>query len=188
VLDVGCGSTALCTLAASRSRFVVGVDVSVDPRSVASSRVSLVCASADALPFRPGVFDTVVCTSTLHHVCLADGLREVARAVGPKGSLLVRDFIRAQSVLPSKMVSEVGRALRDCLRHVRPYGWISSVRILRFRLSPSWLRHVRADKFQTMAAWRSVVSSYAPGAVTSTKRNTITVTWCRSTSRIGVSS
>lgn len=61
ILDVGCGQASLAT-------HTSGAYVGVDYRMAMLSRApttSLVCADAEALPFRDGAFDTVVSTAFL---------------------------------------------------------------------------------------------------------------------------
>lgn len=94
LLDVGCGTAGL-TLAASREfREVVGVDVALRYLLIGRQRLSeagvdvpLICANAEALPFREGVFDAVLADSVLEHVRDSSRMRdETIRVLAPGGA------------------------------------------------------------------------------------------------------
>ncbi len=68
--DVGCGTGALLshiTTAHPSLRRAVGVDFAIDDASRLEG-VEYVAAKVEALPFRDGEFDTVVCTHVIEHV------------------------------------------------------------------------------------------------------------------------
>lgn len=97
LLDIGCGTAPLLVHATGRYRLVAGVDVAFRWLVLARCRlaeagvqVPLVCACAEALPFRGALFDRVVADSTLEH--LRDGplaVREVRRVLRPAGAFFV---------------------------------------------------------------------------------------------------
>ena len=80
---------------------LTGVDISPEMMARAAARarevgraVTLREASADALPFDDGSFDTVVCTLVLCSVPSVDGaLAEMARVLRPGGYLLLVDHV-----------------------------------------------------------------------------------------------
>jgi ubiquinone/menaquinone biosynthesis C-methylase UbiE len=91
-LDVPCGAGRMVPVLLERARRVTAVDLSAAmveeakaalADDVAADRVVLGTASADALPFDRGVFDTAVCWRLLHHVVDRDVrvgiLHELAR-------------------------------------------------------------------------------------------------------------
>ena len=96
-LDLGCGTGRnLPLLAATRS---IGLDPSWPSLRRARRRaagVRLVQGSAEALPFRDGVFDTVVSGLVLCSVSdPALGLSEVRRVLRPGGTLRALEHVRA---------------------------------------------------------------------------------------------
>lgn len=104
ILDVGAG-TARIPIALCRSRADLEI-VAVDRRAAhkaservyeagLESRISLIRADGQALPFRDAMFDAVISNGLVHH--LTDPvavLREMRRVLCPGGLLLVRDSLR----------------------------------------------------------------------------------------------
>ena len=97
-LDLGCGTGRNLPLIPPGVA-VVGLDPSRDALRRARRRapaVALVQGSAEALPFRDGTFDTVL--SGLVFCSVPDarrGLGEVARVLGPGGTLRMLEHVRA---------------------------------------------------------------------------------------------
>jgi SAM-dependent methyltransferase len=93
ILDVGCGTGA--NAAALRrvypSSAVVGMDLATSALSHSRRRglATLVCGSANELPFRDGVFDVVLIADVLNVVAVSDAtaLREAHRVLGTGGVL-----------------------------------------------------------------------------------------------------
>jgi ubiquinone/menaquinone biosynthesis C-methylase UbiE len=98
VLDVGCG-TGRNLPRYEEGTFVVGVDPSVEALAKARKRapsVPLVRASAEALPFRDGAFDTVVSGLVFCSVPdAARGVSEVKRVLAPGGRLRMLEHVRS---------------------------------------------------------------------------------------------
>jgi ubiquinone/menaquinone biosynthesis C-methylase UbiE len=97
-LDLGCGTGRNLPLFPAGTR-VVGLDPAGDVLFRArrrAPRIPLVQGSAEALPFRAGVFDTVVCG--LVFCSVPDprrGLGEVRRVLGPSGTLRMLEHVRS---------------------------------------------------------------------------------------------
>jgi ubiquinone/menaquinone biosynthesis C-methylase UbiE len=97
-LDLGCGTGRNLPLFPSGSR-VIGLDPAWDALRRARRRapgVPLVQGSAEALPFRAGVFDTVV--SGLVFCSVSDprrGIAEVRRVLQPAGTLRMLEHVRS---------------------------------------------------------------------------------------------
>lgn len=98
-LDVGCGTGRNLPLYRG-GVMVVGLDPARDPLRRARRRaphVPLVQASAEALPFRDHVFDTVVSGLVFCSVPDPDrGLAEVRRVLRPDGTLRMLEHVRSR--------------------------------------------------------------------------------------------
>jgi ubiquinone/menaquinone biosynthesis C-methylase UbiE len=98
-LEVGCGTGRNLPLYAD-DRQVIALDVHFEVMETARRRapeVPLLVASAEALPFRPGSFDSVV--SGLVFCSVPDpvrGLREVGRVLRQEGRLHMMEHVRAR--------------------------------------------------------------------------------------------
>jgi SAM-dependent methyltransferase len=89
VLDVGGGNGAIeLAFAADPSAFVVSVDAlwNDDARALGVRRV---LADAAALPFRPGVFDTLLCLETIEHVTAPRAVAAEIARVAAAGALVL---------------------------------------------------------------------------------------------------
>lgn len=99
VLDIGCGTGRNLALFGSGVR-AIGLDPC--PQSLRKARrrapsVPLVCARAEALPFRDGAFDTVVSGLVYCSVLdVARGLDEVRRVLKPGGGLRMLEHVRSR--------------------------------------------------------------------------------------------
>ena len=75
LLEIGCGTAALLEIAPTRYQKIVGIDIAFRWLVLASKRLAdagvaapLICACAEALPFRDGVFTRVVADSAVEHL------------------------------------------------------------------------------------------------------------------------
>jgi ubiquinone/menaquinone biosynthesis C-methylase UbiE len=98
-LEVGCGTGR--NLPLYEDALVIGLDPSPDALRAAKKRapkIPLVRASAEALPFRDGAFDTVVSGLVFCSVPdAARGLGEVKRVLSPSGELRMIEHVRSSS-------------------------------------------------------------------------------------------
>jgi len=105
-LDLGCGTGRNLPLFDARIR-VIGLDPAREPLVAArrrAPRVALVQGDAQALPFRDGVFDTVV--SGLVFCSVPDparALAEVKRVLAAGGTLRMLEHVRAAGRLKGRM-------------------------------------------------------------------------------------
>jgi ubiquinone/menaquinone biosynthesis C-methylase UbiE len=95
VLDLGCGTGRwLARLLSRGAGTVVGIDLSAAMLRVARGTAGignrLVLADCLQLPFQASVFDFALSSFTLNHIRNLEGIaRELARAMKPKGRLLI---------------------------------------------------------------------------------------------------
>jgi len=105
-LDVGCGTGRNLPLVAAPAQ-AIGLDPAREPLLAARRRapgVPLVQGDAQALPFRDGVFDTVI--SGLVFCSVPDparGLAEVARVLRRGGALRMLEHVRATGRLKARV-------------------------------------------------------------------------------------
>jgi ubiquinone/menaquinone biosynthesis C-methylase UbiE len=144
VLDIGCGTGRNLPLL---PRGTVGVDPAGDPLRRARRRAPgarLVQARAEALPFRDGIFDTVV--SGLVFCSVDDpalGLAEVRRVLGRGGALRMLEHVRSEHPRWARVqdriqpvwtrVSGGCRPNRDTERSVECAGFVIEVATRRVR-------------------------------------------------------
>jgi demethylmenaquinone methyltransferase/2-methoxy-6-polyprenyl-1,4-benzoquinol methylase len=119
VLDLCCGTGAVTRAlreSAPADAVVVGLDFSrgmlsrgvAAARQVGLSAIRWVQADASALPFKDGVFDTVVCAYALYELkgpTRGTMLQEVARALSPGGRFLAMEHEVPTRPLPRLLFS-----------------------------------------------------------------------------------
>lgn len=99
VLDVGCGPGWLTRDLASRGLTVSGMDISTAMLHLARTNnpgIGFAAASLTQIPVADGVIAGVFCWYVLHHVPDEDlhaAIRELARVIGPGGSLMLGDHV-----------------------------------------------------------------------------------------------
>lgn len=94
LLDLGCGTGGLSIAGSSTYAKVVGVDVALrwlvmGKQRLAENKVDvpLICANAESLPFKDGLFDAVAADAVLEHVTDTSRMRdEVLRVLAPLGA------------------------------------------------------------------------------------------------------
>lgn len=92
MLDIGCGAGRFLRAIESMGGYALGVDAFMTPLKMAKYRVrgDLVAASAELLPFREMVFDTVLSHHTLEHVPdLKQAINEIHRVLKPGGIFIL---------------------------------------------------------------------------------------------------
>ena len=82
----------------------------------ATARVALIRASAEALPFRDGVFETVVLTLTLCSIPdVGAAAREARRVLAPDGEVRFFEHVRAPDPRVARWQDRIDR----------PWGWLA---------------------------------------------------------------
>jgi ubiquinone/menaquinone biosynthesis C-methylase UbiE len=136
VLDVGCGTGNLLSLlaeSAARVDACTGIDpapamlrVAREKLRASTIRGALVAATAEALPFAPGAFDTAVSASNLHDwEDPSAGLAEIRRVLRPGGELLLLDWHR--DPLPMRLLNLGMRITRTGYRRMYARGEVHAM-------------------------------------------------------------
>lgn len=102
ILDLGCGTGVLEERIHSFGCDVVGVDISENMIRICKEKglnVSLVVGDAESLPFRDGVFNSII-SCYIAKYCDIDKLRiELSRLLKKGGKLVIYDFQRPKGAL-----------------------------------------------------------------------------------------
>jgi SAM-dependent methyltransferase len=137
VLDLGSGAGHTALACATRAARVVGVDVTPEmvttATSLASERglknVSFRLANVEALPFEDASFDVVTSRVSAHHYAnLTKALAEARRVLKPGGSLFVADSVAPEDAYLDTFLNCI-ELLRDP-SHVRGYRLSEWARML----------------------------------------------------------
>jgi len=92
LLDVGCG-TGISTGFWKETKLKVGVDSCIELLKIAKAKhpnCIFICAMAESLPFKSGIFDSGVCLTALHNFDDAKkALKELKRVCKKKSQLVI---------------------------------------------------------------------------------------------------
>ncbi|MCV7091601.1 class I SAM-dependent methyltransferase [Mycobacterium interjectum] len=115
VLDVGCGAGAFAARLAGRADHVDAVDKSPAMIEAAGRRApaNVTCTLADVTqaPLPAAHYDAIVSITALHHVRLADALRQLAPALRPGGVLAA--VVSPRVDLPRETLTEMVAAVAN---------------------------------------------------------------------------
>lgn len=167
-LDIGCGTGNMLENLSPLCHEVIGLDLSEDMLSVASSNhlgeeenIRLIRGRAAHLPFADNTFDIVTAYSVFHHLpYFSDPVSEITRVLKPRGVLyidhepierdnpLVKLYVESSAILngnPSDGTEGMERHF--CDYHIHEYdGGISVPRILEL-LRDNDLEVLRSEKY-----------------------------------------
>lgn len=92
VLELGCGTGVFSEKLAAQGIKLVAIDISIDlikkaKEKLAGKRVQFIVADVERLPFKPGVFDSVVGISVLHHLSLDIACKEMSSILKSGGKI-----------------------------------------------------------------------------------------------------
>jgi SAM-dependent methyltransferase len=163
LLEVGCGTGALCRAAAAAGHTVTGIDLSPEMVRVARQRtadscpVTFRCGDFFSLTLPEEGFDCVLSAATLHHLPLDAAVTRMADLTRPGGVLVIHD-LRSDEGIWDRARSLGGVAARAWTR-LRA-GWIRE----RAELRAAWREHGHTERYPTLKevdAWRR---KHLPGA------------------------
>ncbi|MEG4073627.1 methyltransferase domain-containing protein [Microcoleus sp. Pol14C2] len=166
VLDIGCGSGILAFELAQYYDNVVAVDLSAKMLDIARQKRSApnieyiqMDASQLALDRK---FDLIVSATTFHHLPnLPASLAAIKKLLNPHGKIVFLDNI--SEVETPATIGYILGAARDFRPDCSTYGFRNALRLLRFRLSPSWLKHLASDRYLSERRFRKIYGRCFPG-------------------------
>ena len=166
VLDIGCGSGILAFELAQYYDNVVAVDLSAKMLDIARQKRSApnieyiqMDASQLALDRK---FDLIVSAATFHHLPnLPTALDAIKKLLNPHGKIVFLDNI--SEVETPATIGYILGAARDFNPDCSTYGFRNALRLLRFRLSPSWLKHLASDRYLSERRFRKIYGRCFPG-------------------------
>ena len=162
VLDVGCGMGRLTAKVATKSREVVGIDLSTEMIARANEKVhpalSFICDDFLTYDFESKKFDCLITAAALHHVPVDLAFPRVLELLAPKGRLILHD-IRADIGILDRLRSRFALAqvgFGRLLRTGNPYR----PRVVR----DAWERHCAGETYLTFSEAQSLANRLMPGA------------------------
>ena len=165
-LDIGCGSGILAFELAQYYDNAVAVDLSEKMLAIASQKRSApnieyiqMDASQLALDRQ---FDLIVSAATFHHLPnLPAALDAIKKMLNPHGKIVFIDNI--SEVETPATIGYILGAARDFIPDCSTYGFRNALRLLKFRLSPGWLKHLASDRYLSERRFRKIYSRCFPG-------------------------
>jgi ubiquinone/menaquinone biosynthesis C-methylase UbiE len=165
-LDIGCGSGILAFELAQYYDNVVAVDLSAKMLAIASQKRSApnieyiqMDASLLALDRK---FDLIVSAATFHHLPnLPAALHAIKKMLNPHGKIVFLDNV--SEVETPATIGYILGAVRDFIPDCSTYGFRNALRLLKFRLSPGWLKHLASDRYLSERRFRKIYSRCFPG-------------------------
>ena len=166
VLDIGCGSGILAFELAKYYERVVAVDLSAKMLAIASQKRSApnieyiqMDASQLALDRK---FDLIVSAATLHHLPnLPVALWAIKKLLNHQGKVVFLDNV-SEVETPATIGYIIGAA-RDFIPDCSKYGFRNASRLLKFRVSPSWLNHLASDRYLSEGRFKNIYGRCFPG-------------------------
>jgi len=165
-LDIGCGSGILAFELAQYYDNVVGVDLSAKMLEIASQKrsapnIEYIQMDASQLAI-DRKFDLIVSAATFHHLPnLPAALDAIKKLLNPHGKIVFVDNI--SEVETPATIGYILGAARDFKPDCSTYGFRNALRLLKFRLSPGWLKHLASDRYLSERRFRKIYGRCFPG-------------------------
>jgi SAM-dependent methyltransferase len=107
-------------------------------------------------------FDLIVSAATFHHLPnLPAALDAIKKMLNPNGKIVFLDNI--SEVETPATIGYILGAARDFIPDCSTYGFRNALRLLKFRLSPGWLKHLASDRYLSERRFRKIYSRCFPG-------------------------
>lgn len=162
VLDVGCGMGRLTAKLATKSREVVGIDLSTEMIARANEKVhpalSFICDDFLSYDFESKKFECVITAAALHHVPIDLAFPRLLELLAPDARLILHD-IRADAGILDHLRSRFALAqvgFGRLLRTGSPYR----PRAVR----DAWERHCANETYLTFSEAQTLANRLMPGA------------------------
>jgi len=115
LLDIGCGSGFFCTLAAPKTRFITGLDATVELVEVARRRLPaypFLVGEMEQLPLPDEAYDVVTGFNSFQYAAtIANAFAEAYRVLKPGGRLIVMIWGNKQDCEAASFLAAVGSLL-----------------------------------------------------------------------------
>ncbi|PSB40384.1 SAM-dependent methyltransferase [filamentous cyanobacterium Phorm 6] len=167
-LDIGCGSGILAFELAKYYDRVVAVDLSGKMLDIARHKrpapnieyIQMDVSSLEELEDRK--FDLIVSCSTFHHLKhLPTTFQAIKILLNPHGKVVFLDNV-SEVETPATLGYIIGAA-RNYMPDCSKYGFRNASRLLKFRFSPSWLKHLASDRYLSEGRFKKIYGRYFPG-------------------------
>ncbi|MEG4807795.1 class I SAM-dependent methyltransferase [Microcoleus sp. F8-D3] len=165
-LDIGCGSGILAFELAQYYDRVVAIDLSAKMLDIARQKrsapnIEYIQMDASQLAI-DRQFDLIVSAATFHHLHnLPAALSAIKKMLNPHGKIVFLDNI--SEVETPATIGYILGAARDFIPDCSKYGFRNASRLLRFRLSPGWLKHLASDRYLSERRFRKIYGRCFPG-------------------------
>ena len=165
-LDIGCGSGILAFELAKYYDNVVAVDLSeklldIARQKRAAPNIEYIQMDVSSLEF-DRQFDLIVSAATFHHLKhLPTTFKSIKKILKRHGKVVFLDNI--SEVETPTTIDYVVNAARDYIPDCSKYGFRNASRLLKFRLSPNWLKHLASDKYLSEQRFKKIYNRYFPG-------------------------
>jgi ubiquinone/menaquinone biosynthesis C-methylase UbiE len=165
-LDIGCGSGILAFELAQYYDNVVAIDLSAKMLAIASQKrsapnIEYIQMDASQLSL-DRQFDLIVSAATFHHLPnLPAALDAIKKMLNPHGKIVFLDNI--SEVETPATIGYILGAARNFIPDCSTYGFRNALRLLKFRLSPGWLKHLASDRYLSEGRFRKIYSRCFPG-------------------------
>lgn len=165
-LDIGCGSGILAFELAQYYDNVIAVDLSAKMLDIARKKrsapnIEYIQMDASKLAI-DRKFDLIVSATTFHHLPnLPASLAAIKKLLNPHGKIVFLDNI--SEVETPATIGYILGAARDFRPDCSTYGFRNALRLLKFRLSPGWLKHLASDRYLSERRFRKIYGRCFPG-------------------------